>query len=64
METSWNPTQQTVNDRRTALQSAARNQRLLKRARRNKSQRRRTYRNALGRASDPSPSVYLPHPAI
>jgi hypothetical protein len=63
METSWNPTQQIVTDRRHALESASRDQRLLKRARRNRPQRRRTYRIALGRASDPSPSFYLPHPA-
>jgi hypothetical protein len=64
METSWNPTQQTVTERRNTLQSVARDQRRMKRARRNRTQRRRTYRIALGRASDPSPSVHLPHPAI
>src|SRR5687767_6288559 len=64
METSWNTTQQLVDDRRNALHSVARDQRLLKRARRNKKARRRTYRIAVGRASDPSPSVYLPPTAV
>jgi hypothetical protein len=64
METSWNPTQQIVTDHRNALESAARDRRLMKRTRRNKRQLRRMRRSAFGRALDPSPSVYRPHPAI
>jgi len=63
METSWNPTQQIVSDRRAALESAARNQRLLKRSRRNRRQLWRAPLRVSGRLPDPSPSVYRPHPA-
>jgi hypothetical protein len=64
METSWNPTQQMVTDRRNLLESAARDRRLLKRVRRNKTQRRRPHRTAPGRGSDLSPTMYRAHPAI
>jgi hypothetical protein len=71
METSWNATQQIVTDHRNSLESAARNQGLLKRARRNKrhlrrnrQQLRRPSWSAFGRGLDSSPSVHLRHPAI
>jgi hypothetical protein len=70
METSWNATQQMVTDHRNSLEAAARNQRLLKRVRRdkrhlrrNKPQLRRTSWSAFGRGLDSSPSVHLRHPA-
>ena len=63
METSWNATQQTVTDHRRSLETAAREQRFVKRVRRTKRQRRRAHRLALGRVSDPGPSTYQPHPA-
>ena len=70
METSWNPTQQIVTDHRNALESAARDQRLVKRSRRNKwhlrrnrSQLRRTSWNAFDRVLDSLPAVQLRHPA-
>jgi hypothetical protein len=64
METSWNATQQMVTDRRSSLESVARDRRLLKRVRRNKRQLRRTYRTGPARGPDPSPTLYRAHPAI